>query len=201
MSEPKQCCGSVGARHKKGCTSVVETKEGAELEAAKEFVAAEPKVKGPTEMEVLLKEVAALKAQAEEDQKKLKMLYDVADKGRIFSWEQRQQTDKKPQKVKLSTVGNNIVVGWRTVRDELISDPRSGRTIGENQEYELLLLDKEGGKTTKRVEGYLNFSNIRYENRIEATVLSKSVSFDGKTSLELGLPDGRTASLDAAFVN
>lgn len=206
MAEAKACCGSLGARHKKGCAvatpqpQVQEDSRGAaDPESSKPAKAEDSPT--PTVMAELLKEVAALKAKSEEDQKTLKMLYDVADKGRLFSWEQRQRTDKKPQKVKLAVVGDQVVVGWRTVKDELISDPRTGRTIGENQEYELLLLGKDGLTTPQRVQGYLNFSNVRYENRIEAEVLSRSVSFDGKTTLHIGLLDGRTVDLDAAFVN
>ena len=200
--EPKQCCGSLGHRHKKGCAQgdvapVAETAPSVGQTAQPAATAA----KSNDDISALVKEIAELRKSREEDQKTLKMLTDVADKGRVFSWEAKQNKTGQPQKVKLSTLGDGVVVGWRTVRDELVTDPRTGRTVGESQTYELLVLGKDGVTTMRTVEGYLNFSNVRYENRIEAAVLSKSTSFDGSMTLDLGLPDGRRITLGSQFVN
>jgi len=211
-TEPKTCCGSLGARHKKGCP---ESGLGSGPKSMAATVA-EQQINQPvnqpinppsnptpksSEIDVLREQLAELTKKDEENQKKLQMLYDVADKGRLFNWEQRQKKDKKPQKVALSIYGGKTVVGWRTVKDELIQDPRSGRTVGENQEYELLLLDDNGANSVQALSGYLNFSNARYDKRIECEVLGRSENFDGKITYEVGLPDGRRINLDSRFVN
>ena len=128
------------------------------------------------------------------------MLYEVADKGRVFSWENKQKKDRQAQRVKLSVVDGKYLVGWRTIRDELIQDPKTGRTVGELQQYELKLSGPDG-ETIKTIDGYLNFSNLRYEQRVECQVLSKSESYDGKMVFKIGLPDGREYELGAQFVN
>lgn len=133
-------------------------------------------------------------------QETLKMLYEVADKGRIFNYES-QRTTKKPLRVKLSKYQNKIIIGWRTVKDELIAHPTTGKIVGEKQEYELLLLDSEGNTSKALVDGYPNFTSARYTERIEADVVGKKEDFDGKTTFEIQLPDGRKISLDARFVN
>lgn len=133
-------------------------------------------------------------------QDQLKMLYEVADKGRVFNYE-NSRSDKPASKVKLSLFGNGIIVGWRTVKDELIKHPTTGLTVGEEQVYELLILDKEGNTTKATLSGYPAFSNARYNDRIEAEVVSKKESLDGTWTFEVMLPDGRKISLDARFVN
>src|SRR3990167_8077635 len=100
-----------------------------------------------TVMQSLLDKVTELERKDNENQAKLKMLYDVADKGRVFNYE-NTKAEKQAFKVKLSIFGDGIIVGWRTVRDDLVKHPTTGLTVGENQEYELLLLDNEG-KTKK----------------------------------------------------
>ena len=87
-------------------------------------------------MENLLAKVEQLEKKDIENQAKLKMLTEVADKGRVFSYESNIKADKKPFKIKLSVFQNGIIVGWRTVKDELVKHPTTGLTVGEHQEYE-----------------------------------------------------------------
>lgn len=138
-------------------------------------------------------------------QQKLKMLYEVADKGRIFNYENQKQ-ESQNLKVQLSVYNNNIVIGWRTVLDELVKHPTTGATVGEKQEYELTLLGKdEAGKYTQRsflkVEGYSSFSNLRYSQRIESQVVAKKQDMQGNWSFDLLLPDNSVITLDGRFVN
>lgn len=155
----------------------------------------------PSPTDVLLQRISELERRDEENQKKLKMLYDVADKGRLFNWESKQKGGDQGRHVKLSVVDGKILVGWRTLRDELVHDPKTGRTVGEFQQYELLLYGEDGQHSTRVVDGYLNFSNLRYENRIECQILGKSENYEGKVTFEIGLPDGRKTILDSRFVN
>ncbi len=149
----------------------------------------------------LLKRIEELERLNAESQKNYQMLYAVADKGRLFNWESKQGGGSQGQKVKLSIVDNKVLVGWKTLRDELVHDPKTGRTTGEFQQYELLLYGNDGQHSTKIVDGYLNFSNLRYENRIDCQVLGRSESYEGKITFEVGLEDGRKVNLDGRFVN
>lgn len=133
-------------------------------------------------------------------QKQLKMLYEVADKGRIFNYE-NNNTEKKPIKVKVSIIQGKTLVGWRTTKDELIKHPQTGKTIGEKQEFELVLLDNVGDKTTVLVDGYEAFSNARYNERVEAEVVSKKEDWKGNYTFDIKLPDGRIIPFDSRFVN
>jgi hypothetical protein len=148
----------------------------------------------------LITEVETLKARDIENQQKLKMLYDVADKGRVFSYESRI-SEKQPLRVKLSVYDGKLIVGWRTVKDELVKNPTTGLTVGEVQEYELLLLSKEGETHKQIIHGYVAFSSARYDSRIEAEVVSRKESWDGNMIFELLLPDGRKVDLESRYVN
>lgn len=148
----------------------------------------------------LLERLAELERRDEENQKKLKMLYEVADKGRVNNYE-NSQPSKKPLQIKLSRYADGVIVGWRTVRDELIKHPTTGLVVGENQEYELIILDDEGKTQKKSVLGYPAFSNARYNERIEAEIIAKSEGYEGSITYDVKLDDGRIIKLGAQFVN
>ena len=158
----------------------------------------------PPEVDVsaLVEKIEALEKKDAENQAKLKMLYDVADKGRVFNYENQQAgAGKKVKKIKLSVFDGSIIVGWRTLKDELIKHPTSGMTVGEKQEYELLLFGKDSNITKVVVEGYPRFSEIRYTERIEADIIGQTETFDGVITFDVALPDGRTVKMDSKFIN
>lgn len=132
-------------------------------------------------------------------QAQLKMLYEVSDKSRVMSYESRTTT-KKPLKVKLSRFQGGIIVGWRTIKDQGIYHPQTGKQIGEEQEYEILI-DKDGEIKKVHLNNYPAFSAARYTDRFEAEVKGKKEDWDGKLTFDLALPDGRVLSLDSRFVN
>lgn len=140
------------------------------------------------------------KADWENVQEQLKMLKEVADKGRIYNYES-QRPGVKSLKIKLSVFKDQVVIGWRTLKDELIKDSRTGATVGESQQYELKLLDKEGNVNNVVIDGYENFSNARYSQRIDAEVIAKKESWDGNQTFDVKLNDNRTIQLDSRFVN
>lgn len=133
-------------------------------------------------------------------QTRLKMLYDVADKGRVFNYE-ANRAEKRPMKVKLSVHNDGIIVGWEMGRDELIKNPTTGLVVGEVQEISLKVLDKEGKTGIVKVNGYPAFSDIRYRNQIEAEVTGRRENWDGTRVFDLKLPDGRSLSLDERLLN
>src|SRR3990167_1113849 len=115
--EAKSCCGSIGHRHKKGCTN--EPKEQTmQEESMPEVQLVENEEK---------KRIEELEKQNQEMRKSIEMLLAVADKGRVFNYENKGQ-QKKTSKIKLSVFNEKVIVGWRTVKDEHIRDPRTGVT-------------------------------------------------------------------------
>ena len=140
------------------------------------------------------------KAEWERTQEQLKMLTEVADKGRVMQYESNK-AEKKPIKVKLALYNGGIVVGWRTIKDELVKHPTTGLTVGEVQQYELKVLDKDGNTSEVAINGYPQFSNARYDKRIEVEVVSKSEDYQGNIAFDVRLDDGRVVKIDSRFVN
>ncbi len=151
-------------------------------------------------LEKLLSKVESLEKKDEENQKQLKMLYAVADKGRLFNYE-NSNAEKKSSKVYLSKYEDKLVVGWRTLKDRLIKNPTTGLTVGEEQEYELLLLDDKDEMTKIEISSYSRFSDIRYGERIECEVIGRKEDYAGNITFELSLPGGRNLSIDGKFIN
>ncbi len=79
--------------------------------------------------------------------------------------------------------------------------PTTGVTVGEVQEYELLILDSESKTKTVNINGYPAFSTARYNERIDCEVIGRKESFEGVTTFDVKLPDGRIINLDPRFVN
>lgn len=133
---------------------------------------------------------------------KLKMLEEVADKGRVMNYETKNAAQgKKPMRAQMSMIGDGILVGWRTMKDELIKHPTSGLVIGETQEFELLVLKPDDTIEKVSLNGYPTFSNARYNQRIEVEIIGKEEDFEGNLKFAVKLPDGRVTKLAAAFLN
>ena len=141
-----------------------------------------------------------LLARVEKQDEKLKMLEAVADKGRVFNYESRRAT-KKPMKVHLCKYNDKYIIGWRNALDVIKYHPTTGMPVGEEQQMELILLDKEGKTTKEMIHGYARFVEIGNTNKVECDVISKNESWDGKWTYNIKLPDGREISLDQAFIN
>lgn len=149
----------------------------------------------------LLEKVEALEEKETKNQETIKMLTEVADRGRMLNYQSKKDPTKKPMKVSLSVHEDKIVIGWRTIKDILRYNPLTGNISGEVQEYEILLLDKEDKISKGIINGYLRFSDIRYGERIEVEVVGKSEDFAGKITFDVLLPDERQISIDSRFVN
>jgi len=133
-------------------------------------------------------------------QDQLAMLYNVADKGRIQSYEKQHQ-GKQLLKVKLSVYDGKYIVGWRVVEDSYTYHPTTGQLVGETQTIEVELLDKDNKRSIVKLNGYKKFSDIRYTERVEVSVVSKKEDVSGNWTFDVELPDGRILSLDSRFVN
>ena len=152
------------------------------------------------DVNALLQKIEALEKRDAENQKKLDMLYDVADRGRITNYE-NQRAEKKPLKVKLSRFGGGIITAWRTVKDELVKHPTTGLTVGEVQEYEVVISGDDGDIRKLTVNGYPSFSNARYTERIEVEVIGKKEDYQGNITFDVMLPNQKVVAIDARFVN
>lgn len=171
-------------------------KDAKVLEEALKPTVAEPE----SSLAKLLAKVEELERKDIENQKQLKMLYSVADKGRVFNYENSTK-EKKPFQIRLSVFDGKIIIGWRNAKDILVKHPQTGATVGEEQQMEVILLDKEGNKTTHTFNGYSAFSNAKYDNRIDCEVVSKAEDYEGRLTYNVVLPDGRNINLGAQFVN
>ena len=144
--------------------------------------------------------VAELFKKVEQLEKDNAMLKAVADKGRVFNYENKT-TGKKAMLVSLSVYDGKIIVGWRTLKDTLVKNPTTGLTVGEEQEYELLLMDGEGEIKKMTVNGYPRFSEVRYAERIQVKVVGRKEDENGNFTYTLQLPDGREIELESRFLN
>lgn len=133
-------------------------------------------------------------------EKSNKILYAVADKGRLYN-EEGKGTEKKPARVKLAVYNDALITAWRTVKDKSIYHPTTGKQVGEEQEYEIVLLNKSGETSKMILNGYSAFSNARYGERVEAEIIARKEDNQGNWTFDLSLSDGRTIQLDSRFVN
>lgn len=140
------------------------------------------------------------KSQLDAITEKLKMLEAVADKGRVFNYE-NANTTKKPFKIKLSAYQGGLIIGWRTIRDQLIKNPTTGLTFGEEQEYEVKVLRSDNEVMLLNIKSYPAFTDARYNERVECEVIGKKEDYSGNITYEVQLPDGRRIELDARFLN
>jgi hypothetical protein len=149
---------------------------------------------------LLLAKIEDLERRDSEKEQKLKMLYEVADKGRVFNYENSNK-EKKATKAKLAFYGGGYLIGWRTIKDELLKHPTTGIIAGEVQEYELtILLENEETKPI-RISGYPAFSDARYTERVDIELIAKSEDYNGNVVFDVKLPDGRVIKLDQRFIN
>ena len=133
-------------------------------------------------------------------QEQIKMLVEVADKGRVLNYES-QKGGKKPMEVQLSRYMDGYIIGWRTVKDELVKHPTTGAIVGEQQEYEMIILGDDGEPRKVSVSGYSQFSNARYDTRVTCEVISKKEDFNGNLTFGLRLPDNKLIEVDSRFIN
>ena len=135
-------------------------------------------------------------------QEQLAMLQDVADKGRVFNYESRKAAlGKKTKRIKLSIFDGKYVIGWATLKDNLIKSPTTGLVVNEEQQYEILLLGPDDSITKAKIDSYSRFTDVRYSERVEVDVVSQSEDYDGKITFDVKLPDGREIKLGSQFLN
>ena len=141
-----------------------------------------------------------LVARVEEQDKKLEMLEAVADKSRVFNYQNRGKR-KEAIKVHLAVCDGKYLIGWKTLKDQLIKHPVTGVVTGEVQEYEIKLIDDDGKTSTQIINSYPAFSDVRYNERVLVDVINKTTDYDDNVTYEVRLPKGRQIKLPSQFVN
>lgn len=139
-----------------------------------------------------------LKGRLDKQEKDIKQLLQVADRKRMSLWYQRHKEDTPPL-IKLRTLEvdgtKKIVVGWRTVTDEVYKDSATNRWI-ERQEIEVMFEDN----TVQKIP-LVDF-NRRFEY-VECKRLG-TITDDktGELLFKLSrLSDGKEYQIGAQFVN
>ena len=196
-----QFCDAKGPiKHKNSCDrKVPELSEKEKSEITTNTTGLPVSVQPKETIDDLVKKIEELERRDKENQDRLALLYSVADKGKVLNYESKKE-GKKPMKVYLSNFSGGIIVGWRTIKDKLIKNPTTGLTVGEEQQYELLVEDS--GEIKKvLVNSYAAFSEARYGDRVECEVVGKKEDFDGKISFDVSLPNGKIITIDSKFVN
>lgn len=127
-------------------------------------------------------------------------LESAGDKSRLAKYDSKF-FKRGPNIFTLSVYEGKIITGWRTLKNVSYKDPRTGMVV-EDQQYELLFDDNS--KLT--VSGYLAFSDIRYNETVQAEEVSRTTDEKG-TNLRVKIIDqtndlfGKELSVDIRVLN
>jgi len=102
-------------------------------------------------------------------------LESTADVGRLGRYDARF-FKKGPNVFSLSVYNGKIITSWRTLKDVAYKDPRTGMIV-EDQQYEILF----SNNTKLKVQGYEQFSDMRYKERVRAEEISRTTDDMGIT--------------------
>ena len=122
------------------------------------------------------------------------ILREAADQKRLGRVEELRLQGKLVKTVKLNTIDGQIIVGWKTVKDDVYFDAE-GR-LHETQIYEIYFFDKTVEPKQVDIRGF-----NRLITKVDAEVLEESKDRDGNTNFTVMTKDGREIKLDSKFVN
>ncbi len=135
-----------------------------------------------------------LQRQIAELKKSNDMLLSVADKKSIALFYQRNQGEL-PKEVKLRVMGDKVIVGWRTTRDEVYQDPVT-RVWREYQDVELVL---EDGTTISMA--LLDFNRKFTYVTCRRTGIVKNEETGDEAFTLIRLDNGKEYTIGSQFVN
>jgi len=148
-------------------------------------------------LDKILKLVETQKVQLETQQQSINMLVATADKGRMSRYQTAQGVDLV-RTVKVSFLGNKMIVGWTTVKDDVYKD--MGGVWHEIQITEVVTDDG-----VKVEMPYSEFAKVRKE---DVEIISRAEDNKGHVIFKLRYParpgdvySGKEFELDAIFVN
>jgi len=144
--------------------------------------------------------VVVSKAALDEILLKLDRLEYAGDKGRLGKYDARF-FKKGPNIFTVSLYNGKIITGWRSLKNVSYKDPGTGRLV-EDQRYEILFNDN----TKLEVQGYEQFSDIRFNERLNVEEISRTQDETGTTiKVKIISQDsdlyGKELTIGAQFVN
>lgn len=122
------------------------------------------------------------------------ILREASDQKRLSRVEEMRLQGKLVKTVKLNTIDGQIIVGWKTVKDDVYFDAE-GR-LHETQVYDIYFFDKTIEPKQVDIRGF-----NRLITKVDAEVLEEGKDRDGNTNFTVMTKDGREIKLDAKFVN
>lgn len=136
--------------------------------------------------------------------KKIDRLERASDKGRLAGIDSRF-FKRGPNQFLLGVVEDKgkqkIITGWRVLKNVSYRDPRT-RGLVEDMQYEVLFHDN----TKMKVLGYLEFSDMRYNNTIKVEETGRNTN-EETTSINVKVIDenseffGKELLVDVEFLN
>lgn len=154
----------------------------------------QPEEPKPNMVEVPKSFIDELQSQMKEMKEKQGMLEQIADKRQLAAYYARNKK-KLPKVVSLRVWDGKVVVGWRTVDNEVYQDPLTN-AWREKQTVEIV---NEDGKLVELQ--YLNY--VREFKRVNAMVVSSTTDEkSGSEILKVKREDtGKTYDIDVRYVN
>jgi len=151
----------------------------------------ENKNKGKKEMlEVDKKALERLISRVEQQEKEIKKLTEIADRGRLAHWETTHK-EESPKIYRLSVYKGKIILSWKMITNMVWKD--SEGKWREKQEIELYFEDGE-----KEVVPYVEFVNKT--EKIPVKLISTTQQ-GGQTILKVETEDGKKYTIDSTYIN
>lgn len=131
--------------------------------------------------------------QMAEMKKMSEMLMQIADRKALAMYYSRHKTEV-PKEVRVRTIAGKVIIGWRTIQDEVFQDPLT-RGWKEIQIVELMY---EDGTTEQMplMDFNRRFEHIKCQR---LGVINDEAS--GKTAFKLVRPNGQELTIAVEFVN
>lgn len=121
-------------------------------------------------------------ARLDSQDNEIKRLSKAADKGRLSEYDNKH-APKGPRTYGIGLFKGSIIVGWKTVQNECIKNPSTGK-IETTQIYDVDLFDPKTKKTeTIRLNDYKSFSDLRFHQFVKAEEVKSWIDKD--TELEM----------------
>lgn len=154
----------------------------------------EPKQENKSEIELMKEQLALLSKKLEETEKTNSMLIEIADsKAKAHYYDKHKE--KLPTDMRVRTYGDKLIVGWKSVVDDVDRDFVTGRYM---EKQEVMLFFKDG--SSKQVPLIVFERHYKPVNCRLLSILSSEV--DNTISYKLKRYDnGEEFEIGASFVN
>jgi len=135
---------------------------------------------------------------SEADDKKLAKLLAVVDKGRLQNYESQYEKGDLVHTASISTWNGNIVLGWKTIKNEVGFE---NGIMRENQTIRVFLLNQEDPKKEKHEDLQLLDFSRHVEKREGEIIKDSTEAKTGRRTVTIKLKDGMELDYDIAFIN